>query len=60
MAAASTAADGSVGAASSMPITAVKTISETTRGFVRCQNWVRRPGGSGRVASSISSSRANA
>ncbi len=31
------AAGGTPGAASSMPITAVKTMSETTRGFVRRQ-----------------------
>ena len=38
VAAASSPAGGSVGEASSMPITAVKTMSETTRGFVRRQN----------------------
>src|ERR1700740_1718323 len=35
---------GSVGAAGSIPITAVNTMSETTRGLVSLQNWTPMPG----------------
>ena len=35
---------GPSGTASSIPITAVKTMSETTRGLVRRQNWTPIPG----------------
>src|SRR5450631_425482 len=42
---------GKPGDASSIPMTAVNTISETTRGFVRRQNWAPRPGALCAVAS---------
>ena len=50
MAATSTPAAGNVGAASSIPITAVKTMSDTTRGLVRLQNWTQTGRCEGTVA----------
>ena len=42
-------AGGMPGTARNMPITAVKTISDTTRGFVSARNWRARVSESARV-----------